>query len=196
MIRETLFALRACVVTFVFCAVLYPLVVWGAARAAFPEEAAGSLILGRDREVIGSSLIAQPFVSDRYFRPRPSAVDDKADAAGGSNLGTKNPALRERIAKTVAELGATKESPVPADLVTASGSGLDPHITVESARYQAKRVAQARNMSVDRVDELIDRFIDRSGAILGAPARVNVLLLNIALDDDQSARRSSVSEPD
>ena len=144
--------------------------------------------MGRDRAVIGSSLIAQPFVSDRYFHPRPSAADYKGDAASGSNLGVKNPALRERIVKAVGEIGATPESPVPADLVTTSGSGLDPHLSLESAEYQAARVAKARKMPIDRVRGFIDRATDRSGAIIGAPPRVNVLLLNIALDDDSSVR--------
>ena len=97
MIRETVSALLACLVSFVLCAVAYPAVVWGLAQLAFPDQAEGSLIYDRDRTVIGSELIAQPFASDRYFQPRPSAVDYKADAAGGSNLGTKNPDLHKKI---------------------------------------------------------------------------------------------------
>ena len=97
MIRESVTALLACLVSFVLCAVAYPAVVWGLAQLAFPHQAEGSLIYDRDRTVIGSELIAQPFASDRYFQPRPSAVDYKADAAGGSNLGTKNPDLHKKI---------------------------------------------------------------------------------------------------
>ena len=97
--------------TFVLCAVAYPAAVWGLGQLAFPHQAEGSLIYDRDRTVIGSELIAQPFASDRYFQPRPSAVDYKADAAGGSNLGTKNPDLRKKIVERAEALKATAERP-------------------------------------------------------------------------------------
>jgi K+-transporting ATPase ATPase C chain len=186
MVRETVNALLACVVTFLLCAVNYPAVVYGIGHAAFPHQAEGSLI-ERDGRVIGSELIAQPFTSPKYFWPRPSAVDSRADAAGGSNLGPKNPALRERIAKSAKSLGATETSPAPVDLVTASGSGLDPHISPEAALYQADRVAAARVLPLDRVKALIDAHTERSGALIGAPPRVNVLRLNLALDDNRAA---------
>src|SRR5262249_35923533 len=99
MIRETARALLACLVTFVLCAVAYPAAVWSLAQLAFPNQAEGSLIHDRRRNVIGSDLVAQPFASDRYFHPRPSAVDYKADATGGSNLGPKSPDLRKKIAE-------------------------------------------------------------------------------------------------
>jgi K+-transporting ATPase ATPase C chain len=191
-IKETVNALAACVVTFVLCAVAYPAAVWGAGQLLFPDQAEGSLVYGRERTVIGSELIAQPFASDRYLHPRPSAAGPNgyaADAASGSNLGTKNPALRRRIALDAArwveqhrEIPGLEEQLVPTDLVTASGSGLDPHISPEAARYQAARVARARVMPVDQVLAAIDPHIGRSGAILGAPPRVNVLKLNLALD--------------
>jgi|GEM_PF-33759 len=183
MIRETVNALLACLVSFVLCAVAYPVLVWGISKSIFPREAEGSLIV-RDGKVIGSSLVAQPFVSEKYFQPRPSAVDYKADATGGSNLGTKNPDLRKKIAERSEALKATAASPVPADLVTASGAGLDPDISVESAHYQIARVAAARNVSPDRLRALIDRQVNHSGAVIGAPARVNVLELNLALDEE------------
>jgi potassium-transporting ATPase KdpC subunit len=182
MIRESVTALLACLVSFVLCAVAYPVVVWGLAQLAFPHRAQGSLIYDRDRTVIGSELIAQPFASDRYFQPRPSAVDYKADAAGGSNLGTKNPGLHQKIVERVEALKATPERPAPVDLVTASGSGLDPDISPEAAEYQIGRVAAARQIPEARVRELLARAIDHSGAIIGAPPRVNVLKLNLALD--------------
>jgi len=182
MLRETVSALLACLVSFVLCAVAYPAVVWGLAQRAFPRQAEGSLIYDRDRTVIGSELIAQPFASDRYFQPRPSAVDYKADATGGSNLGTKNPDLRKKIVERALALEATPERPVPVDLVTASGSGLDPDISPQAAEYQVGRVAAARQIPEARVRELIDRAIDHSGAIIGAPPRLNVLKLNLALD--------------
>ncbi len=182
MIRETVSALLACLVSFVLCAVAYPAVVWGLAQLAFPHQAEGSLIYDRDRTVIGSELIAQPFASDRYFQPRPSAVDYKADATGGSNLGTKNPDLRKKIVERVEALTATPERPVPVDLVTASGSGLDPDISPEAAEYQVPRVAAARQIPEDQVRGLIAKMVDHSGAIIGTPPRVNVLKLNLALD--------------
>jgi K+-transporting ATPase ATPase C chain len=186
MIRETITALLACVVSFVLCAVAYPVAVWGLAQLAFPHQAEGSLLYDRDRTVIGSELIAQPFASDRYFQPRPSAVDYKADAAGGSNLGTKNPDLRKKIVERVEALKATTEKPVPVDLVTASGSGLDPDISPEAAEYQVDRVAAARKISGSQVRELVGGMIDHSGAIIGAPPRINVLKLNLALDEMRS----------
>jgi K+-transporting ATPase ATPase C chain len=176
-------SLKACVLTFVLCSVLYPAVVWGVAQLLFPWQAEGSLIFGPDgRVVIGSELIAQRFASPRYFQPRPSAVDYKADAAGGSNLGTNNPDLHKTLAERVAALEATAASPAPVDLVMASGSGLDPDISVEAAFFQAPRVAKARGLDIKRVRALIEKMTNRSGAIIGADARVNVLLLNLELD--------------
>ncbi len=151
MIRESITALLACLVSFILCSVAYPTVVWGLAQLAFPHQAEGSLILRGDRTVIGSELIAQPFASDRYFHPRPSAVDYKADAAGGSNLGTRNPDLRKKVVERAEALKATPENPIPVDLVTASGSGLDPEISPEAAFYQAGRVAAARHLPDERV---------------------------------------------
>jgi potassium-transporting ATPase KdpC subunit len=192
MIRETMNALLACVVTFALCAVAYPAAVWGLGQVAFPDQAEGSLVYNREREVIGSSLIAQPFASDKYFSPRPSAVDYNASATGGSNLGTKNPDLHKKIADRIEALKASADAPAPVDLVTASGGGLDPHISPEAARYQAVRVALARNLTGERVRELIEQHTDRSGAIIGAPPRVNVLLLNIALDDEKPTPASAL----
>ena len=183
MSREFIQAFKACAVTFVLCAVAYPAVVWGLAQLLFFSQADGSLIYGADgRTLIGSELVAQRFVSPRYFHPRPSAVDYKADAGAGSNLGTNNPALREAIAGRALALEATAGHPAPVDLVTASGSGLDPDISPEAALYQAPRIAKARGVSVETVEFLIKRMTSRSAAIIGAPPRVNVLLLNLALD--------------
>jgi K+-transporting ATPase ATPase C chain len=193
MIRETLNALAACVVTFALCAVAYPAAVWGLAQAAFPDQAEGSLVRNREREVIGSSLVAQPFASDKYFHPRPSAADYNASATSGSNLGTKNPDLRKKIAERAEALKATPDAPAPVDLVTASGAGLDPHISPEGARYQAARVAAARNLPGERIRELIEQHTERSGSIIGAPPRVNVLMLNIALDDEKPSPSSALA---
>ncbi|MGC8641117.1 MAG: potassium-transporting ATPase subunit KdpC [Isosphaeraceae bacterium] len=193
MIRETVNALVACVVTFVVCSVVYPAAVWSLAQVFFPHEAEGSLIRDRYRTVIGSELIAQPFASNKYFCPRPSAVDYKADATGGSNLGPKNPDLRKKIAERAEALKATEKNPAPVELVTASGSGMDPDISLEAASYQAPRVAAARNMSVEQLKSLIERHVNRSGAIIGAPERVNVLQLNLALDEEKPT--PSAAEP-
>lgn len=189
MLRDLTLALRACAVTFVLCAVLYPAAVWGLAQLLFPAQAEGSLIFRPDRTVVGSELIAQRFDSDRYFHPRPSAADYKAEAASGSNMGTHNPDLRKAISERAGRLEATPEHPAPVDLVTASGSGLDPEISVEAAGYQAQRVAAARGVPIERVRSLIERQTNHSGAVLGAPARVNVLLLNLALDELAAAPR-------
>ncbi len=182
MLRETVRALAACLVTFALCVVGYTAVVWGLAQLVFPDQASGSLVYSQGRTVVGSELIAQPFASDRYFHPRPSAVNHDAAATGGSNLAPTNPALREAVADRARRLGATAELPAPLDLVTASGSGVDPHISPEAAIYQASRVARARNLPPHRVRGLIDTHTERAGAILGAPPRVNVLRLNMALD--------------
>ena len=188
MVRETLNALMACLLTFALCAVAYPAAVWAVGGTIFPEQARGSLIRDADGRVIGSSLIAQPFTSDGYFWPRPSAVDYKADAAGGSNLATTNPDLKSKVADRARVLGATAEVPAPADLVTASGSGLDPDISPEAAQYQAARVAAARKRPVGEIRDLIEKHTDRSGAVLGALARVNVLRLNLELDGKTGSR--------
>ena len=182
MIRETVSALLACLVTFVLCAVAYPAVVWGLAQLAFPHQAEGSLIYDHQRNVIGSELVAQPFASDRYFHPRPSAVDYKADAAGGSNLGPKNPDLRKKIAERAEGLKATPDRPAPVDLVTASGSGLDPAISPQNAYMQVDRVAAARHASPAAIRALVASHVQgRTLGFLGEP-RVDVLALNMALD--------------
>ncbi len=193
MIRETIRALAACAVTFAVCAIVYPAAVWGLGRLAFPEQAEGSLIRSADQTVIGSELISQPFASEKYFYSRPSAVDFKADATGGSNLGTKNPDLRKKVIERAEALKATESNPAPVDLVTASGGGMDPHISPDGARYQVARIAEARKMSVEQVRSLIDRHLDYSGSIIGAPGRVNVLRLNLALDAETPAATSTAS---
>ena len=189
MFKELIPSLRACAVTFLACAVIYPATVWALAALIFPNEASGSLLIRKDRSVVGSALVAQKFESDRYFHPRPSACDYKAEAASGSNLGPHNADLRKAVAERAGNLKATPEHPAPVDLVMASGSGLDPEITVEAAEYQAPRVASARGIDLERVRGLIAKTTDRSGAVLGAPARVNVLRLNLALDDEEPSPR-------
>ena len=183
MLHELKNALAACVVTFLACVIIYPAMVWATAQLALPGQAEGSLIRSRDREVVGSLLIAQPFVSERYFRPRPSAADYKADAASGSNLAPTNPDYRAKLVDRAKAAGATAENPIPVDLVAASGSGLDPQISVEGAMFQVERVAKARGISAEKVRALVVENTDTSGQWIGAASRVNVLVLNRALDE-------------
>jgi potassium-transporting ATPase KdpC subunit len=166
---------------------LYPLIVTGIARALFPAAAAGS-ILERDGRAVGSSLIGQSFTDPGHFWSRPSATTPQpynGSASTGSNLGPLNPALLEAVRARLAALHAAdpgNAAPVPADLVTASASGLDPHISLAAAYYQAARVARARGLDVGRVRALIAAHGEgRLLGILGEP-RVNVLELNLAVD--------------
>ena len=163
----------------------YPLLVTGIARVIFPRQAAGSLIL-KDGQVIGSELLAQSFTSDKYFHPRPSAAGNGYDAtaSGGTNLAQSNKTLVTRIQGDIDKLAAANPGrPVPIDMVTTSGSGLDPDITPDNAYFQAPRVAKARGLTEDQIRQLIQQHIAaRQLGLLGEP-RVNVLDLNLALDN-------------
>jgi K+-transporting ATPase ATPase C chain len=171
-------------VTAVLLGIGYPLVVTGVAAVMFPHKAAGSLIL-QDGQVIGSELLAQSFISDRYFHPRPSAAGNGYDAtaSGGTNLAQSSAKLVQRIQGDIDKLAAANPGkPVPIDMVTTSGSGLDPDITPDNAEYQAARVAKARGLTNDQISALIAQHITgRDLGFLGEP-RVNVLDLNLALD--------------
>lgn len=171
-------------VTALLVGIIYPLIVTGFAMALFPHKAAGSLVL-KDGQVIGSELLAQSFTSDKYFHPRPSAAGNGYDAtsSGGTNLAQSNAKLVARIQGDIDAAAAKNPGkPVPIDMVTYSGSGLDPDITPDNAYYQAQRVAQARSLTVDQVRTLIAQHIaSRDLGLFGEP-RVNVLSLNLALD--------------
>ncbi len=187
MIKEIRTALFLFLLLSVTTGVAYPLLVTGIAQLAFPSQAHGSL-LQTPAGAVGSELVGQPFTAARYFWGRPSATAPQpynGAASSGSNQAATNPALREAVAARVASLRAADPGSlqaVPVDLVTASGSGLDPHISVAAARYQLPRVARARGLREDRLRELLDEHIEgRTLGVLGEP-RVNVLKLNLALD--------------
>jgi potassium-transporting ATPase KdpC subunit len=178
-------SIRFTLVTAVLLGLGYPLIVTGIAAVIFPHKAAGSLIKLQDGTVIGSELLAQSFTSDKYFHPRPSAAGNGYDAtaSGGSNLAQSSKALVDRIQGSIDKLAQENPGkPVPIDLVTTSGSGLDPDITPDAAYFQAPRIAKARGISDDRIRQLIGQHIaSRQLGFLGEP-RVNVLLLNLDLD--------------
>lgn len=171
----------------VITGVVYPLIVTGIVKVAFPDAAAGSLIV-KDGKAVGSRLIGQNFSDPKYFWGRPSATSPQpynASSSGGSNLGPLNPALTDAVKARIAALKAVDPDnslPIPADLVTASASGLDPQISPLAAEYQIKRVATARQLDPSVLKTLIDQSTeDRQWGVFGEP-RVNVLELNIALD--------------
>jgi len=188
MAKVTLIALRTTVVTLVLTGLLYPLAMTGVAQLLFSYQANGSLITDEHGHVIGSELIGQNFSSPGYFWPRPSAAGDAgydATASSGSNLGPTSQKLHDRIVAGIARLRESNPDapdPIPAELVTASGSGLDPHLSPAGALWQVARVARARGVEPDRVRAVVEEITEpRTFGLLGEP-RVNVLRLNLALD--------------
>lgn len=184
---EILPSLRMLVVLSVVTGVAYPLVITGIGQVALPRAANGSLIVV-DGKTVGSDLVGQPFDDPKYFWGRPSATTPQpynGASSGASNQGARNPALADAVKdriKALRDADPDNKAPVPVDLVTASGSGLDPHISIAAAQYQLPRVAKARGLSAEKVQKLVAENTEgRTFGILGEP-RVNVLALNLALD--------------
>jgi len=175
-------------VLLIICCGIYPLMVWSAGQELFPRQANGSLVLDADGKPIASTLLGQAFSADKYFNPRPSSAGQGYDStsSSGSNLGATSQALHDAVKQRVADYRKANNLPdsrlVPADAVTASGSGLDPHISIKNALLQLPRVAKTRAMSEDDLKKLVDRYTDgRDLGILGEPG-VNIVKLNLALD--------------
>lgn len=182
-------SLRLLISTLVLCSVGYPLIVMGFAQTVFAEKSQGSLLTDFEGKVIGSELIAQSFTQPKYFWPRPSAVDYDASATGGSNLSPTNPAITERAATLIESYELSDGEAVTADLVTTSGSGMDPHITLAAAKLQVPRVAEARSLSTAEVEALVEQYRDAPSLVaLGGEPLINVLRLNFALDQQQEGQ--------
>ena len=192
LISELRGAIAATFILTIVCCGIYPLAVYGVAQLAFPNKANGSLIVDKNGVVRGSRLIGQSFSGPQYFHPRPSAAGNGYDAmsSGGSNLGPTSQKLNDQIKARIGayrkENGLTENDPIPADAVTGSGSGLDPHISVKNAQTQLRRIARARSLNEQVVRGLLQQNTDRAFfGILGEDG-VNVLALNLALDGSQS----------
>jgi K+-transporting ATPase ATPase C chain len=182
------------------CCGIYPLVVYGLGQALFPHKANGSLLVDAQGTIRGSRLLGQQFAADKYFHGRPSAAGNGYDAtsSGGSNLGPTSQKLRDSIAQNLSDYrtqnGLATNAPVPADAITASGSGLDPHISPENARLQAPRVAKARGLSLEKVQAIMAQHTDFADiGVLGDPG-VNVLELNLALDGTRTSPPASTPQ--
>lgn len=177
---------RISLVLLLICGLIYPLSMTGLAQAIMPKQAEGSLITDANGTVIGSELIGQTFSSPRYFHGRISSVENNAAGSGSNNYAPSNPALKERVEKDItaflqANPGVKREQ-IPADLLTNSASGLDPHISPQAALVQVPRIAKERGISAERIEKLIGEQTDGPSLRLFGESRVNVLKLNLALD--------------
>ena len=180
--KSIITSIRLVIATMLLCVAGYTALILGFAQIVTPNTAEGSLVKDKNGKIIGSRLIAQSFTNARYFWPRPSAVDYKADAAGGSNKSPTSSDLTDRAKRLIGQYGASAERPLPAELAAASGSGLDPNISEHAALYQAGRVANARNLSRSQVEVLVKQHAFSPGGAFTPDRLVNVLELNLALD--------------
>jgi len=184
----------ATIILGIICCGIYPVVVWGVGQALFHHQANGSLITGKDGKVLGSEMLGQQFSSDKYFNSRPSAAGTGYDASnsGGTNLGPTSQKLKDSVKAAVEAYRKQNNLPadalVPADAVTSSASGLDPHISLKNAEIQTARVAKARSLDPAKVKELVEKYTDNSFIGLIGDSGVNVLELNLALDDLSAAK--------
>ncbi len=184
-------SLRLTGLTIVVCVVAYTALMLASASLVAPEKRLGSLIYGAEGKVIGSRLVAQAFTRPEYLWPRPSAVDYNASGAGGSNLSPTNPKVRERAEAILVKHDVADGATLPADLVTASGSGLDPHITQDAALIQANRIAMSRQVDISIIRELLQKQAGSSSADSGgAEGLVNVLEFNLLLDSQLKSAES------
>ena len=180
---DILGALRTAVLSILICCIGYTMVIWVIAQVFVPNTANGALVQNAAGQYVGSRQVAQAFTQDKYFHSRPSAAGYNGGGAAGSNLSPTSPELTERAQKIIRKYGASETNPIPADMVTASGSGLDPHITLKAARFQANRVARARGMREDELMKIVESQLEYPGGIIRKEPIVNVLMLNLALDE-------------
>jgi K+-transporting ATPase ATPase C chain len=192
MLKLILQSIRQTIVWTVITGIAYPLLITAIAQAVFKDQANGSLVM-RDGKLVGSTLLAQQFTGPTYFWPRPSAGTYATVPSGASNLGPTSAALQTNVVNNLKALRDSSklpaDAPVPSDLVFTSASGLDPHISPEGARFQAARVAAARGVPVEKVSELLEKFVEPPQWGVFGQARVNVLVLNLALDQQLPAKK-------
>ena len=192
MLKLILKSIRQTIVWTVITGIAYPLLITAIAQAVFKDQANGSLVM-RDGKLVGSTLLAQQFTGPTYFWPRPSAGTYATVPSGASNLGPTSAALQTNVVNNLKALRDSSklpaDAPVPSDLVFTSASGLDPHISPEGARFQAARVAAARGVPVEKVSELLEKFVEPPQWGVFGQARVNVLVLNLALDQQLPAKK-------
>lgn len=191
--KNMIIAFRVAVVTLILTGIIYPFAVTGTTQLLFPEKAGGSMIKDEKGNIIGSELIGQAFSKPSYFQPRPSSAGNGYDAAnsGGSNLGPSSLKLRDRIKADTERLiseNPDAQGPLPSELVMASASGLDPHISLEAAMWQVPRIAKARNIDPEIIKKIINKTVEKKELMILGEQRINVLILNMELD---SANTSS-----
>lgn len=184
--KHLIISLKLIILTIAVCCIAYPAFIYAVAQICTPYTANGWLLTDKAGKVTGSEIIAQAFTQDKYFQPRPSAADYNASSAGGSNLSPNNPAVAGRARTLIARFKADEKNKLPSDLATTSGSGLDPHITMEAALFQAGRVADARKMPVEKIKEMLNKNAIRANPFGDGTRLINVLMVNRELDSSSA----------